>query len=180
MKRVYLITISALIIGIRCLGQNYSGAIYDSESLEPLSGVEIKIPEEDISATSDEDGNFTLTSGTSSAKIISFELGGYMFEEKRDILPQSGMEIALRKKKQSAASERWNEYMLSCDNYTNVTIPNNPEWNVNFEETELLGDLSANSTYTRRDPSAVIKVGEKYYVWYTYLFIGTLNLFRNK
>lgn len=51
----------------------------------------------------------------------------------------------------------------------NVNIPtNNPEWNLEFEVSNLTGDLAPNDYYTRRDPSSVLKVNGKYYVWYSY------------
>ncbi|GAB1858259.1 hypothetical protein MHTCC0001_30960 [Flavobacteriaceae bacterium MHTCC 0001] len=52
----------------------------------------------------------------------------------------------------------------SCD----VTIPNNPDWNITYERFDLQGDLAPNVTYTRRDPSSVLKVNGRYYVWYSY------------
>lgn len=52
----------------------------------------------------------------------------------------------------------------NCD----VSIPNNPEWNIDFERFDLKGDLAPNTTYNRRDPSSVLKVNGKYYVWYSY------------
>ncbi|AWV96734.1 glycoside hydrolase family 117 protein [Arcticibacterium luteifluviistationis] len=42
------------------------------------------------------------------------------------------------------------------------------EWYIEFgEHKPLLGDLAYEPGVVRRDPSAVIKVGEKYYVWYS-------------
>ncbi len=53
-------------------------------------------------------------------------------------------------------------------NSCKVTIPNNPEWNISYNRYNLQGDLAPNVRYTRRDPSSVIKVNGKYYVWYSY------------
>lgn len=49
-----------------------------------------------------------------------------------------------------------------------VTNPKDEAWNIEFERTNLLGDLAPNMTYTRRDPSSVLKVNGKFYVWYSY------------
>ncbi len=66
----------------------------------------------------------------------------------------------------SSATLRLQEYEKSgnCD----VKIPNNPEWNIAFTREELKGDLAPDIKYTRRDPSSVLKVDGKYYVWYSY------------
>ncbi|OHX64295.1 hypothetical protein NH26_22100 [Flammeovirga pacifica] len=66
----------------------------------------------------------------------------------------------------SSATLRLEEYAKNgnCD----VSIPNNPEWNIAFKRSNLKGDLAPNVNYIRRDPSSVIKVEGKYYVWYSY------------
>ena len=67
----------------------------------------------------------------------------------------------------SSATLRLEEYKSSenCD----VTIPSeNQDWNIEFETSNLLGDLAPNDYYTRRDPSSVLKINGKYYVWYSY------------
>lgn len=67
----------------------------------------------------------------------------------------------------SAATLRLEEYKSS--NNCNVDIPtDNPVWNLEFEVRNLTGDLAPNDYYTRRDPSSVLKVNNKYYVWYSY------------
>ncbi|MEN0046720.1 MAG: family 43 glycosylhydrolase [Bacteroidota bacterium] len=54
------------------------------------------------------------------------------------------------------------------NNNCEVDIPNNPEWNIAFDRSNLRGDLVPNVRYTRRDPSSVLRVNGKYYVWYSY------------
>lgn len=56
----------------------------------------------------------------------------------------------------SAASKR----ALQWDNLSN-------EWFVEFEVFDLKGDLAYEEGVVRRDPSALIKVDDKYYVWYS-------------
>ena len=41
-------------------------------------------------------------------------------------------------------------------------------WNVSFLHSNLKGDLAPDKKYTRRDPSAVIKVDSLYYMWYSF------------
>lgn len=42
-----------------------------------------------------------------------------------------------------------------------------PEWLFEFDITPLQGDLAFEEGVIRRDPSAVLKVGDEYHVWYT-------------
>lgn len=58
--------------------------------------------------------------------------------------------------KQSAATLRAKNYPLG------------PEWYCEIVEKEITGDLAANNKgIIRRDPSAVIQVGDTYYTWYS-------------
>nr|WP_320118778.1 hypothetical protein [uncultured Marinifilum sp.] len=41
------------------------------------------------------------------------------------------------------------------------------EWFIEFEVSDLKGDLAYEEGVVRRDPSAVLKINDKYYVWYT-------------
>ncbi|KAA1246325.1 family 43 glycosylhydrolase [Aquimarina sp. RZ0] len=66
----------------------------------------------------------------------------------------------------SSATLRLEQYDQSGN--CNVTIPSNPAWDITFDRFNLEGDLAPNVTYTRRDPSSVLKVDGKYYVWYSY------------
>ncbi|MFI3326132.1 MAG: family 43 glycosylhydrolase [Clostridia bacterium] len=42
-----------------------------------------------------------------------------------------------------------------------------PDWHAQFTYTKLTGDIGYTKGVTRRDPTSVIKVDGKYYVWYT-------------
>lgn len=66
----------------------------------------------------------------------------------------------------SSATIRLEEYdqKKNCD----VKIPDNPDWNIAFDRVKLEGDLAPDPTYTRRDPSSVLRVNGKYFVWYSY------------
>ncbi len=61
----------------------------------------------------------------------------------------------VRKRKLSAASKRALHYTKG------------PEWFCQFTQKDVSGDLAYEEGLNRRDPSAVIRVGELYYVWYT-------------
>jgi hypothetical protein len=58
-------------------------------------------------------------------------------------------------RKLSAASRRARRYTLG------------PEWFCEFRLSDLGGDLAYEAGVIRRDPSAVIQVGDRFYVWYT-------------
>lgn len=58
-------------------------------------------------------------------------------------------------RKLSAASKRALNYTLG------------PEWFCEFRESDLRGDFAYQEGVIRRDPSAVIQVGEMFYTWYT-------------
>ncbi|MEM0994158.1 MAG: family 43 glycosylhydrolase [Bacteroidota bacterium] len=54
------------------------------------------------------------------------------------------------------------------NNNCTVDVPDFPDWQIAFDRSNLRGDLAPNVTYTRRDPSSVLRVNGKYYVWYSY------------
>jgi hypothetical protein len=62
----------------------------------------------------------------------------------------------------SAANERLSAASRRALNYTK-----GPEWFIQFQETDLGGDLAYEEGVIRRDPSAVLSIGAKFYVWYT-------------
>ncbi|WP_010521849.1 family 43 glycosylhydrolase [Aquimarina agarivorans] len=161
--------------------QTFTGIITDNETGVPLNNVEVTLVENDLSIKTTANGLFSFNAFTLGDKTLYFNKEGYVFEALYNQQPATNLEIKLRAKKISTATTRWNTYMQSCNNYNNPNIPNNPEWNVVFKETNLTGDLVANSLITRRDPSAVIKYNDKYYVWYsrkrtqTSTYFGTNN-----
>lgn len=177
MKKLCLLVLSMVLYSVLLSGQVYTGNVFDKENSEPLENVIVKIAALNISDTTSEMGEFKISISDSLAHTISFELEGYMFEEIYNMYPQSDDEIFLRAKKKSSASIRWETYMESCENYNSPEVPQNSDWSVAFEEEDLTGDFAANSKYTRRDPSAVLKVGDKYYVWYTYCLSATSTYF---
>ena len=56
---------------------------------------------------------------------------------------------------------------LSAASKRALTYTLGPEWFCQFREQDCLGDFVYEEGMIRRDPSAVIKVGDRYYTWYT-------------
>lgn len=152
--------------GQLAFAQGFEGVVVDSETSEPLSGVSILLVEDSQSTVSDAQGRFVLTASDSEEKTLRLERDGYLFEELYHVLPSNTIEVFLRARKKSAASIREEGYV----NNGNCTVhnPEDPQWNIAFEVTDLKGDLAPDPFYTRRDPSAVIQVDGTYYVWYSY------------
>ncbi|MEM9856852.1 MAG: family 43 glycosylhydrolase [Bacteroidota bacterium] len=148
------------------LGQSFEGVVLDSESMNPLSGVEVILVEDNLTAVTDEQGRFSLMSANGNEKTLRFVFTGYMFEELYHVLPANDIQVILRERKKSAATLREEGYISNAD--CSVDNPADPEWNIAFETENLKGDLAPDPFYTRRDPSAVIQVDGTYYVWYSY------------
>ncbi len=88
-----------------------------------------------------------------------------IFKKTTLFLILASMTVVVFAQQKSAATLRLESYDV---NGCNVTVPNNPEWNVTYDLFRLQGDLAPNSNFVRRDPSSVLKVDGKYFVWYTY------------
>jgi len=163
---------STLLVGflfyaVPCIGQTFSGVLSDSETGALLENVEVRILEDNQSVLSDASGRFSLNASDDRAKTFSLEKAGYTYEEHLGFRPRTGLKLSLRKKKMSAASLRWQAYIEDASSYNSPEIPNNANWTVRFKEADLSSDLAPDSNVIRRDPSAVLKVNDLYYVWYT-------------
>ena len=146
-------------------GQAFEGVIADSETGKPISGVSVELLEDKLTATTSKDGRFRISVSSRDAKTLRFKINGYMFDEKRQVAPASGLTISLRKAKKSAATIREEGYIANgCE----IDNPEKEDWNIRFEHSLLKGDLAPDPEHTRRDPSAVIRVDGTYYVWYSY------------
>ncbi len=167
MKPFYFLTV-LLLIPLAVMSQAFSGLVTDDETGTPLNNVRIRLVENNQEQITSNDGSFSFFVGANQQKTVQFQKEGYIFKDIQDVLPTVNLSVKLRKKKTSSATTRWNDYLTSCNTYSNPRIPNDPTWNVEFTETNLIGDFAANSRYTRRDPSAVIQYNGLYYVWYTY------------
>ena len=69
--------------------------------------------------------------------------------------PKSSRDTSADAQNLSAASKRALKYTQT------------PEWFCQFREHDLAGDFQYEAGVIRRDPSAVIRIGDTFYVWYT-------------
>ncbi|MFY0607614.1 MAG: Ig-like domain-containing protein [Cyclobacteriaceae bacterium] len=166
MKNLFLIACLFIFVSFQATSQTFQGVVKDANSDNPLAGVSVRIVEDNLSATTDSNGMFSITASNSDTKSLYFELDDYMFEDQYKVEPSTDLEIKLRKRIKSAATIREESYVANGD--CSPDIPNDEDWNVDFEQTDLKGDLAPDNTYTRRDPSAVLFRNGKYYVWYSY------------
>ena len=160
------------------LSQTFGGVVVDEDTNRPLTGVSVRLIEDDKEQLTSGNGLFSFTVDSDEKKTLQLNKEGYVFEDLRNLAPNRNLRITLRAKKMSAATRRWQNYLRSCNVYNNPDIPDDDEWNVDFEETSLAGDFRADSFYTRRDPSAVIKHNGMFYVWYTYKISRTSTYFK--
>ena len=56
---------------------------------------------------------------------------------------------------------------LSAASKRALAYTKGPEWFIEFKEVDLQGDFAYEKGIIRRDPSAVLKINDVYYVWYT-------------
>ncbi|WP_246114543.1 family 43 glycosylhydrolase [Rubripirellula tenax] len=162
-----ILLLSAMVVSFTTIAkaQSFGGVVSDSETSAPIPNVTVLQLEDNITATTGQDGSFKIEGGGEGAKTLRFISEGYVFDEKRRIAPTNTITVSLRKTKKSAASIREEGYIANgCE----ITNPEKPEWNIRFEHSPLKGDLAPDPNFTRRDPSAVIFVNDKYYVWYSY------------
>ncbi len=143
----------------------FSGKITDVNG-QVLSGVQVLDVNNNTTTTTDAAGAWSMSLGTSEKVTLVFHKEGFTYEQVVNYEAGSDINITLREAIKSSATLR-NEYYAEYGCNT-VSIPNDKNWNVEFEITELKGDLAPNYKYIRRDPSAVLTVGDTYYIWYSY------------
>ena len=177
MKLPYFVFLFCATIMVQA--QTYSGIILDQQSSLPLEGAIVTLVEEDQSVSTGTDGAFSIIATDSSLRTLQINKDGFVFEDLRKVAPDTNFNIQLRLKKKSAATLRWENYLTSCQVYNSPNIPDDPDWNMEWSESNLTGDLGRDPTYTRRDPTAVISHNGKYYVWYTYKLSEPSTWFNN-
>ena len=57
--------------------------------------------------------------------------------------------------------------LLSAASKRALAYTRGPEWFCDFREQDLLGDFAYEEGVIRRDPSAVLRIGDTYHTWYT-------------
>lgn len=165
MKEILLFAALLFALADIAPAQTFSGTVSDNEG-NALENVKVYLVEDDLYDYTDADGKWSITSPDLNNKTLVFNKEGYVYDQLLKQAPSTGITFILREAVLSAASLREIDYVQhSC---ANISIPDDPKWNVIFKETTLKGDLAPDSKYTRRDPSAVIEVDGKYYVWYSY------------
>lgn len=176
MKTTLVVLITFFCGQILICQTTFKGVVKDSKTNTVLSGVKVKVVQDEKSVFTDNLGEFSITVNNSNNKTITAELNAsenYMFFEKNEFTPQTGITILLRPKVKSSATLRWESYMGdngkgdNCSTYSSPIIPNDLNWNLNFTESSISGDLGNPNTAIRRDPSKVIQVKDIYYVYYT-------------
>lgn len=169
-----LVLISLIIIAPFAIAaqeqQSLSGTVIDRDTQKPLANVQISLIDRDQVTSTNAQGQFNITAPTMGDIRIGANLTGYMFEQKTlsdgDKSDSSkSLTLSLRKKIKSAATLRWEGYLEA--NSPKISFESQPGWSVTFRQHDLKGDLAPDREITRRDPSAVIKVKDTYYMWYS-------------
>jgi len=146
---------------------NVSGTVMCAETGRLLKDVKIIVPQKKIIALTDMDGGFSVQLNQNETSSLVFDKPGFIVSEKSIKDLDGDLEIKLKTKKISAASYRMRKYIESESAYNTLTYKEEPGWRFNFEESDLKGDFEPDPKYVRRDPSAVIKIGDLYYVYYS-------------
>jgi len=148
-------------------GVAYTGVVTCKQTGAALKNVLIKRLEDNRSTVTDARGAFKLLSTGQEPTTLVFDHPGYVVLEKTIAGTQNTIEIQLKPRKMSAASFRWLNYIESETAYKKLTYKEDPAWKLEFKQTDLSGDFVSDPNIIRRDPSAVIKVGDLYYAYYT-------------
>lgn len=143
----------------------FSGIVKDAKG-KKLSDVEVLVVETSQTTMSDAKGNWTVVTENNDAVTLVFHKDGYTYEQIISQSPSTKISIKLRDAIKSTATLRQESYINN--DCAPAIIPDDANWNIEFEISPLKGDLAPNKKYTRRDPSAVIKVDDTYYMWYSY------------
>ncbi|MDN5210527.1 family 43 glycosylhydrolase [Fulvivirgaceae bacterium BMA12] len=146
---------------------SHKGTVTCGETGRLLKDVYVRVIGKEVTALTDANGAFELFLGNSGTKTIIFDKPGFMVLEKRITSGTRSMDVKLRPRKISAASFRWVKHIESKSAYGQLTYKEDPAWQADFNQTSLEGDFASDSNMVRRDPSAIIKVGDLYYFYYT-------------
>ncbi len=176
MKKVQVVLVLLFLVSsMYC--QNFSGIVKDAQGTA-ISGVKVEMVEDSKFTTTDNNGNWSITAKDNNTKTLVFGKIGYAYEQLIKQSEASNINVVLRTAISSTASVREQQYINQGCN--SIVIPNSNEWNADFYHTDLKGDLAPNKAFTRRDPSAVLKINGVYYVWYSYSLTRTSSVATNK
>ncbi|UZO80141.1 carbohydrate-binding protein [Aquimarina sp. ERC-38] len=175
----FLITLFLLgITFVQAQNQSYSGVVLDKNTNSPIANASVVLVETNQTTTTNSAGAFSITVNSNATRTLQIDRNGYMFEDLRNLAPDSNLSIALRPKIKSVATLRWERYINDCKDYNNPNVPDDPVWNMEWTESNITGTLKRDAKFTRRDPTAVIKHNNKFYVWYTYKLTEPSTWFR--
>ena len=146
---------------------NYHGTVTCTKTGRALKNVYVRIVENNTSCFTDVEGRFSVIAGNQSEETLVFDKPGFVVLEKRTAGVDTQLDIRLSPRKISAASYRMRKYIENQSAYNTLMYSEAAGWKMSFEETELGGDFKPDPELVRRDPSAVIKVNDLYYVYYT-------------
>ncbi|MBK1877541.1 glycoside hydrolase family 117 protein [Pelagicoccus mobilis] len=146
---------------------DFSGVVKNAETGEVIKNVRVADQNGEEFDMTDSQGRFSFSVDGAKPRILVFENVQYLIEEKEASDFEGGSTVELRPRKMSAATARWLEYLESEEAYNTLNFSEEDGWEIEFEEENLKGDLAPDPDLVRRDPSAVIKVDDLYYVYYT-------------
>ena len=169
MKKVQLVVFLLCLLNV-VNGQVFSGIVKNANG-KKVRGVKVELVEENKSTITDKKGRWSIETLDTKSKTIVFSKEGFTYEQIINQKPNKNLSISLRNAVLSLASVREQQYVLQGCN--TVVVPDSPEWNATFVQSELKGDLAPNRDYVRRDPSAVIFVNGLYYMWYSFSLTET-------
>lgn len=175
MKNLILLTCFGVLIGCNSVTQKpisdksavYTGGVRCAETGRALKDVSIRFLDEDVFVMTDIKGSFSLPSNHGSPRTIVFDKPGFIVLEKEVFMGRPLKNVYLKPKKISAATHRMNRYVKNEAAYNTLSYKEEPGWKLSFKESDVKGDFESDPEFVRRDPSALINVGDLYYVYYT-------------
>jgi hypothetical protein len=168
-KAIHLLLICLIvsIISAQEKTKNIKGIVISVDTGLPISNVTVKNLINNHTVLTNTEGIFSIATVNDNNVSLVFDNAQYIVAEKTFNSNQKNIKVALKTRKLSAATARWLDYIETDKAYNTLNFYDNPEWKIEFQETLLKGDFAPDSTYVRRDPSAVIKVGDTYYTYFT-------------
>lgn len=162
-----LIFLLAIFFSVSTFAQvKLTGIVCNKETGKPIPNTEVFVLGTKNKTLTDTKGQYTIECSSSENKVV-FDSPAFVVKEVAVSELEKNTIVSMLPKKMSSATGRWQNYIESDKAYNALSTSNNPDWSIGFDQSYLKGDLAPDTTMVRRDPSAVIKVGKKYYTYYT-------------
>lgn len=146
---------------------SFSGRVTDADTGSPIPNVLITSLVDEATTKSGITGEFELKTTAKKGNVV-FSSAAFVVHESEYDLDAKNVKVELAPRKLSAATARWLSYIESEKAYNSLVIPEDNEgWNIEFTQEDLKGDFAPDESMIRRDPSAVIKVDDLFYTYYT-------------